>query len=48
MVPDFVEAVNLHVGLPDLIDLGQESLIYLGTRTAQFVVALLASMEGIA
>ena len=34
--------------VPDLMDLGEQSLIHLGTRTAQFGVALLASMAVIA
>lgn len=40
--------LHLHVGLPALMDLGKQSFIHLGTRTAQLGVALPGSMAAIA
>jgi hypothetical protein len=48
LMPDLVGTVDLHVGLPDLLDLGHQGVIRLGTCTAQFGLALARSMAPIA
>jgi hypothetical protein len=47
LMPDLVDTVDLHVGLPDLLDLGHQAVIRLGTCTAQFGLALARSMAPI-
>ena len=47
-MPDLIRAVNLQVRLPDLMDLGQQSFIVLGTDATQFRVALPGSMVTVA
>ena len=44
LMPDLVGAVDLHVGLPDLLDLGHQGVIRFGACTAQRGLALARSM----
>ena len=48
LLPNFVCAIDLHVGLPDALDVRQEQLILLCTLTSQVRVALAGSMAPVA
>src|SRR3990167_3024010 len=47
LMPDLVGTVNLHIGLPDLLDFGHQGVIRLGACTAQFRFVLARSMAPI-
>jgi hypothetical protein len=40
LTPDFVSTVNLHVGLPNALDLRRQSVVALGSCTASVRLAL--------
>ena len=48
LVPDLISAVDLHVGLPDSLDLRGQHLITLGSGSAQFGFALAGGMAPVA
>lgn len=45
--PDLVRAVNLHVGVPDPLDMHHQQFIALGTGRAEFRIALTGRMAAI-
>lgn len=46
--PDLVGAVNLHVGVPDTLDMGNQFIVTLGACTAQLRLALLHRVAPVA
>jgi len=47
LLPDLVGAIDLHIGLPNLLDVGNQLLIALGTGWQQRRVALPGRMQAV-